>query len=1623
MKIRKNSAPGVALIIVLGFLVIISALTVAFFSSVNTELKASRNFAAGITTRQLADSAVQLIMGQISSATTRGIDASGVGHEAWASQPGMIRVFGTNSGGVYKESDVADAFFKLYSSDKMIVSGGDLAAFNAATDYSNTWDQSPAFWTDLNAPVIVRDVNNRATPRFPIIDPRAYAVAIDPVNPVWNNNVEGFYYDVNAGVHGVVGPGNSDDQRLPMPVKWIYVLQDGTLTTPDAGGAGTTATFDTAPAVKRPSATNPIVGRVAFWTDDETCKLNLNTAAGHSENLNQLNTAYQNSLSSYAGSYWDTPRFYTQFEYGIPGITGNQQNGIPDPSKASGGLALCQLLQNEFQRYPGHPATTSLAPVFKNLLTSEQIYAITPRYSGLNLSGALGSTQGGTTRIIVDPINTPGDLDNKELQPKTDRLYATLDELLFAAHVKDTPSDNPGYARVPINTNVYPALSNDPHAPINAQLLDSLRFFVTTQSRAPELNLFGQPRVSCWPVRAEKSNETTGMNVFDNLILFCSTVGTPPAAPHPETMADQVPNGAYRYIFVRREVTNPTGNLGTQTRVDFLGDSQKQVEFTSTYTPDWKYTRNTTLLSTYLYGFLQRSIPGVGKKFVGDKWTNAADAQGVLTEIFDYIRLANSQDTTTSQAPPAKAIKFAPAGYVTPSLPTPTGWAAGIKGFGRMSTICEASLVFYYAGPQMDPTFNPGNGYYTNAGWSHWDPVAPSSRYVRVYNDGTTNNNTGDRVYGGYMRAFLVFSTFDPMQGYAPKADPAAGDPKLSIECQWQNDFQVDTGDQQGFKPIGFPTGAPVFTTIYRAPGSTWGGRNTGGYEGFMHTMSGAGTATAPYKTCWLPGPLSATTTLTAADYGETWVPTFTGTYSATSNHYPFLGQNIQRTFTSVASSNQEYYPFQSIISKARSFNHSYVPNIGSDVFNFKGGNITVKLYYGSSYANATVAPALQTFTLTFPDASGWPIPKGAPLTYLQPLKKTNEAMTPPTRDPATWLNIPKGTDYGDDPSGTSQGATLGMRHFYWVGNGCFFADAAANVRAAGGTAYKNNLNFLTSLQASWSLATRLAWVSNVNGDSADPHTNSSGTPIDPGWYGNRWRCIFQPGDTIRSLLYWDGNDASGAKMVGAKQTRSGDLRVAAVSSTIPATQFMPHPDYDKRISRACVLRGGDGTFVFPVGTSSPAPVLASGNSDATQEATLGNHIYLGANGLRLQPTRAFANLPWGGGSIGNSAGVNGVMRTDSNGQYPGDFDSGMGDFPDGPFLNKQDEGNVIFSYVDSSTQQKVFPVPYFTSTWAYQQPGNTFTSPSRQMPSPAMFGSLPAYPVSGNAWTTLSFSPVPAGDAHPGNISNPKDHYLLDLFQMPVVEPFPISEPFSTAGKVNLNYRIAPFDYIRRSTALRGALYPLRLTAVASQYSSPSSTSNYLVYKTGTAATSGYPSGTPLTTNFRLRIDRNETMKALDGFFDSGLTDPNKGFFRSATQICERYFYSQDSAPMKFNGVDDEANTMRTWWNAFGDLTGDNVREKPYVDLYPRICTKSNTYTVHMKVQTLRQTPGHPTQWIEGKDSVLGEYRGSATIERYLESADPRFNPRNAGSINPDTKSLEPIYRFRTVYSRKFTP
>jgi len=101
--------------------------------------------------------------------------------------------------------------------------------------------------------------------------------------------------------------------------------------------------------------------------------------------------------------------------------------------------------------------------------------------------------------------------------------------------------------------------------------------------------------------------------------------------------------------------------------------------------------------------------------------------------------------------------------------------------------------------------------------------------------------------------------------------------------------------------------------------------------------------------------------------------------------------------------------------------------------------------------------------------------------------------------------------------------------------------------------------------------------------------------------------------------------------------------------------------------------------------------------------------------------------------------------------------------------------------------------------------------------------------------------------------------------------------------------------------------------------------------------------------------------------------------------------------------------------------LVGSNTRDKPYDDIYSRVTTKSNTFTVYYRVQTLKNPGNHPTTWSESNGAITGEFRGSTTIERYI---DPN-KPVNDYASNPNPSSLDSpsTYAWRVVENDRFAP
>ena len=595
MKSPQNRR-GMALVIVLACLVLVSILVVSFLSSVTTELKSSKTHAEGSNVKLLAESAVNLAISQIKAGTAGRDSANGI--LAWASQPGMIRT--------YNASGQPVAYYKLYSSGTMTGTGG-----FADDAVPASWDTSKGLFTDLNEPLLGR---------YPILNPAAVG------------KVEGFAIDAtNAAVAG-------KSNTAPMPVRWLYILKDGKLAVPSSGSAGKADLTD--PTVK-PTATHHIVGRFAFWADDESCKVNINTAS--------------------EGSFWDTPKVFSTYE---------KMN-----------LADKQPANHEYQRYPGHPATPSLSTVFGGFSTTLNVtsgtdYAKMLPYYTLTPRVASGGSQGATvSTLTATPVATD-----------SDRLYATIDELEF----------RPTRVSLP-----------DSSIPIDPDMLEQTKFFLTANSRAPDVNLFNKPRVCIWPVDAR--DDTNHRTIFDRLIAFCETIG------------------GKAYYFQRQNADSPTEDLPTSAAATGVG-------------------RNRALID-YLKKLTSTAIPGFGGNFATKYGTDERDQ--ILTEIFDYIRSTNLIDINNNQA---GFVPFTPqvvsdtkgvagSGQVVPITDT----VSDTRGFGRFPTVTEGAFIFYAT---ADPTTAP-NLFPPSSGATAPDPNQILVRAVFVPEMYT--------VAGGYASDFSNF--------------------------------------------------------------------------------------------------------------------------------------------------------------------------------------------------------------------------------------------------------------------------------------------------------------------------------------------------------------------------------------------------------------------------------------------------------------------------------------------------------------------------------------------------------------------------------------------------------------------------------------------------------------------------------------------------------------------------------------------------------------------------------------------------------------------------------------------------------------------------------------------------
>lgn len=1348
---QKSREQAIALVIVLAFLVLISVMIVAFFSSVQTDLQTASTYSAEVTARQLAETAANVVQGQLSDATKSveipGQDAGPANRRlSWASQPGLIRT--------YDDTGRPHRTFKLYSSRNMIEPTGTdyVPTEQLATEVPSTWPSLPALYTDLNSPVLKLDKSGKIqlaakgptyTAQFPIIDPRA----LQP-DPTTGLKIEGFAVGRDVAGNTVSVPGYSRDPAnflptdnptapnaagetgnpAPMPVAWLYVLQNGAITAPaSVDSTGKIARWSTN-ASARPTKENPIVGRIAFWTDDETCKLNINTAS--------------------EGVFWDRPWANTT------------SSTTPVNPFTEHQLAQRIPSLNEFQRFPGHPATTCLSPVLGMLepyrvpaipmLTTDadiydRYYKLTPR---------LGS--GGTRAATID-----SGIANPKYAPPTldfDRLYSSVDELLYQ------PPPDPNKVQV----------RRVPNEAITRETIEKAKFFLTAYNRAPEVTLFGTPRLSLWPLQQEKEPNagrpngnigggsllcpTTARNAKDVLLAFCSSIGKDPSDPAGKRL---LPYFFQRStIYLRDKVNNrgatgrPKGQNGLPLAFRQLPTDTMQLVPPSSQHPsmDWVLPRNLDLY-LYLQALTDNAIPGFGGRF-RDKYNavgnGVSDRDQILTEMVDFIRTgANTYSTGLSpryEYAPARDMPDAAIGetQLVPLVPvaTPkTNAGVGTKGFGRFPTISEAALLFYRVNylPMDAPI--------------HAQPEQQ-------------------------IRCMLILEPANPTCG------PASWSPLVRYVVKGVQNLAIN--DQTNLF-----AGNELKTLITGRAGYGSGSNHSTAFNGLQQTF-------------------------------RHWA----ATGSDANKHILTHDEVVQRTYDEELD-----YPFVS--------RGVPIPT-GATTFAFSSSNeIEVEVHSGYE-ASLSQESRVQTLHFRFP-AGTWKLP-------------TFDAAKPLLEGPTV-------------PAGTPQGM---------------------DARTAGG---------IGSLV-------------------------STGT------------------DILRSV-----------ELDPLGPTR-GDLRLLAARKDVPANFFAPFP-------------GGSGKPGYNDTSTNMVHSLRLGHT-AQWGGTLGAELVAGT------PTS-------------NAVAARGLRGATFDGRNLGDWDNGNGTLPDGAYINKPDEGNVR----DSEGA-------YFSDGTFVTESGISF-SPNRQVASAVEFGSLSAGVFSNTPWRTLLFCANPAaGRLHPG-FAPPRDHLLLDLFTMPIVEPYAISEPFSTAGKVNLNFQIAPFTYITRTTALRGVFKSTRVAAIQN-------------YKQSSGG------------SLRLAIDATETLKGFEQRFarhvGAGIFKGDDGAFRSASELCDMLLVPAGAKLDDMAGGD----ASRWWWKKYL-YTGDNAREIPYGQIYPRVTTKSNVYTVHLRVQSLRQTPSvvatDAETWREGTDQVLSEYRGSVTLERYIDPADPNL-PDFAK--NP-MATMDEFYKFRVVSTKRFAP
>jgi len=1610
---------GVALVTVLTVMALTTILVLTFFSLATSEHRASSTYSQGLQAQQVAEQAVNMVIAQIREATTIGTT------NAWASQPGAIRN--------WDDTGTETFAYKLYSDDQMKVT--DWADFQNDFIQMGAWDQMPNHYVDLNEPVIRGE-----KVYYPIVHPLASTVPNWP-KPIGgdSNGVEGFSYNVTPqrslpdGAFGTKAAGISQAQgHVAMPATWIYQLADGTLGVLAPGGVSdpdAESQFTPISGIGQPGENNRIVARFAFWADDETTKLNVNTHAG--------------------GLAWDVPR----------------AGGELDMS-----MGRCQPAQKEWQRYPGHPATTHLIPalapgvldIVNDRDAMEMLFNIVPRV-------VPGGSESGT-RLIDTRNDDPETGEANGLIPDVEPLFPSVDDLVMR-------SDR--------SQHQFPDAQGNPIQGTElSEYLERAKFFLTVTSRAPETNMFNQPRVAIWPIHnADYSNKTDYnkyLTAFDRLIHYCSSMGKAPGATgYPRN----------EYIFKRENEDSPTHDY-----VNILRNQE---------------------IYGYLADLMDRDIPGYGAS-LSSKYPDPGYRQ-ILTEIFDYIRSTNLHDDsifkedfekayvrentsdhatyTNPRSKTNKVVGMKGHGQVVPiQIPPPSGAAtapADTKGFGRFYSLGGVQVqVISCAEPGDGPI--PANMGATSYGGSR--DIAPSS----IEN---WEGNPEDVVFKNFPP---IPADFRPLQSLV---NPRQQEVYLALEPEWLAELRLSSPSlyQAAFSENHWNWQLAYLDLAY--------------YSGIM----GDPNINRPGDPETLKFQRNALS------------PTQFQTYVA--NAVPYLPGSLRRNTNPFSAGATRLKGTEQLVQAALLFN-LFTPSIGWSSIN-PDMEIEVERENGSSFIFSGHVPGeLENGFLPIPAPVHFIGFENSPRDkWIFATNRTDTAWggrryggTMPyefllSGDGRVNNRVSEALGIRPTPNNGHQFNKHGGRSRYtWLDRGYnLIPDALRNIKVAGDAdeiaqSYRYDLitppfKILGAVSAAGDnqgtgfspglvdfSGGRLTFRFYHGGEKSEesaPKGGANSLGVDGGELvqeievdvpdfnfqngagAERRPLMFDPAyrvDFIRdnggrynefntlakdSFSFLERNnlglDPGNPRVTNQSRISigdSGDSPYAVGRFGQISVHARPSPFSITDIIQSVEIEHGDarliaGKLSIPEGEGfKPHRNYYGESNPSTMAHSVTNAVGDDYSGAKIERDYLIIpDLPGPGGPYnGNRMPLPfGVLKSEEVQLY-GDFDNGAGLMIDGPYINKPDEGNTNSlktkfqrEQTESWEERRDYgEFPYFSREWKHESGGPAYFSPNRLVSGPGMFGSLPTGLMENppQPWRTILFRPSQSTGSQPGQLPHPgagrdvnpsavdpPDHMIMDLFWMPIVEPYAISEPLSTGGKVNINTEIMPYLHVNRDTAIRGVFRSEFMVCIPNQW--------HRDYKHNHGRGRGYhwrdrPTGGELQgKRLRTAILEDDTLQQFQDRFNLG-----RSMFKSATEITEIHLIPQEiSVRLGYPGVggigtyvpsEDQMDDGSYWQDHA--LVGDNSREKPYTNIHNRITTKSNTFKVHYRAQVLKQSrrdDGAYDMWRPLFDSVQAEYRGSSIVERYVDpnlEAIPDFpNDRNRG--------LDEFYTYRVINPKRFAP